>query len=221
MIKVIFVSLVLISANCGYIQYYRNSSKSSLTGIGTYLQPITKKCISLFLLMAVTMFSLGVYLKIMNDQDLMLVLKRLCCLAILWPAAAIDYKEHKIPNRLLLMGMVYRATLFIVELLFYTYNIKQAIVSEFAAVVLVLIISILCRLIVKNGICMGDIKMLMLMALFLGFQSFIDILFVSLWICFFEALILMIMKKKGKKDSIAFAPSVLIGTFVSLVLIRH
>ena len=72
--------------------------------------------------------------------------------------------------------------------------------------------------IIRNGIGMGDVKMLMLMGIFEGLYSVMTSIFFSLLISFFVAIIALIRKTKNRKDSLPFAPCVLIGTFLSMVL---
>jgi len=56
------------------------------------------------------------------------------------------------------------------------------------------------------------------MGLFQGIVGVISSLFLSLLVSFFVAIALLITRKKTRKEAIAFAPSVLIGTAVSMFL---
>ena len=65
---------------------------------------------------------------------------------------------------------------------------------------------------------MGDIKLMLVMCLFQGFYGVVSSLFCSLFIAFIYAIIVLLLRKKTKKDSVAFAPAILLGTALSIFL---
>ena len=65
---------------------------------------------------------------------------------------------------------------------------------------------------------MGDVKLISIMALFLGASGIVCAVFASLLISFIYCLIALIARKKHKKDIIPFAPSLLLGTYISICL---
>lgn len=71
---------------------------------------------------------------------------------------------------------------------------------------------------VKNGVGMGDIKLILLMSLYLGIQGIFGVLFMSLIVIFFAGLYLMIIKKRSKREAIPFAPAILAGTVISILV---
>ena len=70
----------------------------------------------------------------------------------------------------------------------------------------------------KNGVGMGDIKLILIMSLYLGIQGIFGVLFMSLIVIFFAGLYLMIIKKRSKRESIPFAPAILAGTVISILV---
>lgn len=219
MIQIITISILLAVFNYCYVQYYHNAKKGVLNGAERFIMPFTFKRSLLFFVMLILMLGLAIYIEQLNtEESIWFVTKRICCLGLLFPSAVIDFRDHKIPNKLLFIYICLRIVVLLFEGLMGNGHFMATFLDETISVIFVLGITLLCRLIVKNGICMGDIKMMALMAMFLGSQSLINALFVSLWICFFEAIGLMVWKKKSKKDAIAFAPSVLMGTIISVIL---
>ena len=77
---------------------------------------------------------------------------------------------------------------------------------------------LLCGLLVIGGVGMGDIKLILIMCLFQGFYGVISALFCSLFAACVLAIALLVLKKKTRRDSIPFAPAILLGTIVSVVL---
>jgi len=72
--------------------------------------------------------------------------------------------------------------------------------------------------VVKNGFGMGDIKLMFIMILYLGFAGSFSAIFMSLVLSMIASIYLLIKKEKNKKDTIPFAPFVLIGTYLSVFL---
>ncbi len=138
---------------------------------------------------------------------------------ILWPIAYIDFQYMKIPNKLLMAGGVLRILLLLPEIFVYRDKLIKIVISEIIAAVLIFVICILINLIMKNAIGMGDIKMLIIMSLFIGEGGIIPAVICSLLVSFFVAIFFLVTGKKGKKDMIPFAPSLLIGTYLSVFLL--
>ena len=77
---------------------------------------------------------------------------------------------------------------------------------------------IIVHFVFKNSIGMGDIKLLMVMALYEGFFGSFCAIFFSMIIVCILGIALMIAKKKGRKDVLPFAPAVLVGTCLSIIM---
>ena len=81
-----------------------------------------------------------------------------------------------------------------------------------------LLASLLCILVVKNGIGFGDMKLFVVMGLLLGLDGIWGAIFMALIVSFFIALYVLITKKKTRKDAIPFGPALVIGTYLSICL---
>ncbi len=146
------------------------------------------------------------------------VCKRIALLSIMWPLGYIDFKAYKIPNRYILLGLMYRGLILAVELLIGDTYLIGTLVSEAIAVAAMIIVSLLCFVFVKNAIGFGDIKLFIVMGLCLGLQSIWNAMFLSMIITFVIAVILLITKKKSKKDFLPFGPMLMAGTYISILL---
>lgn len=146
------------------------------------------------------------------------VLKRLSLLSLLWAVGYIDFKTYKIPNRFVVLGLLYRAVILILEVFMERELILTNLISEGVSVATLLLASILCSLCVKNAIGYGDLKLFVIMGLMLGFSNIWSAIFVSLIATFFVAGGLLLTHKKTRKDSIPFAPLLMVGTYVSLII---
>ena len=145
-------------------------------------------------------------------------LKRIGLLLVLFPAALSDYRTHTIPNRVLLLGLIYWDLATVVELVL---DFEQFRVYLFAEIMITLITFaalMMLRLLVKEGVGMGDIKLLMLMGLAQAGEGFVSSVMTSLIILFVVAVVSLITKKKSRKDFVPFGPEVLAGTYISIFL---
>ena len=65
---------------------------------------------------------------------------------------------------------------------------------------------------------MGDTKLFTEIALFTELYYMVPVLVFSLFLSFAEALILLLTKKKSRKDTIPFGPCILCGTILAMIL---
>lgn len=171
-----------------------------------------------YLLIPITFFSVGLMLKLYYEFDLIFIFKRLFVLAILWPAAITDIKEMRIPNKLLIVGLIGRIVILLFEFIFKSDVILDYLKSEGFALLGITLICIICAFIVKGGLGMGDIKLMMVMSLYLGVEGICYSMFISVVFSSITAIIALIIKKKSKKDTMPFAPFVLLGAVISFIL---
>lgn len=144
-------------------------------------------------------------------------LKRTSLLSILWAIAYIDFKEYRIPNAFIILGFIYRALLILPELLLEEYVLVN-LIAELIAVLALLLATGLCRLMIKNAIGAGDMKLFMVMGLLLGLDGVWSAVVMSLIVSFFVAVFLLVRKKKSRSDNIPFGPAIALGTFLSVFL---
>lgn len=152
------------------------------------------------------------------DQGILFQCKRMVCLSLLFIAALIDWKEQIIPNCLLAAGLVFRLGLVAAEAIFEREAMRATVLSELVGAVGIFLVCMFFLLLMKDSIGMGDIKLFMVMGLYLGIYSMIDAIMSSLILAFFWAVFLLLTHKKGKKDVLPFAPAVLAGTYLSIFL---
>lgn len=157
-------------------------------------------------------------LSIYPENTPCMVLKRLGLITLIWQAAAIDWKWQKIPNDIILAGVVFRALMLIPEFIFDREILVSNLIEEGIALLIVVIFVFICLLLMKNSIGMGDVKLLMLMALCQGISGIAMSCFLSMVVSFFVAVALLISRKKTRKDTISFAPCILVGTFLGIFL---
>lgn len=145
-------------------------------------------------------------------------LKLILLLSILFVASYVDARQRIIPNILIRAGLVIRVIIWIVELFTIPDKFWTIMKDDLSACLLVVAFVVVGVFMVKGGIGMGDIKLMLVMCLFQGFYGVVSSLFFSLFVAFFYAVGMLLIRKKSKQDSVAFAPAILLGTGISIFL---
>ncbi len=145
-------------------------------------------------------------------------LKRLSVVAVLWPISISDFRDFRIPNKLIVYGFILRVPLLIAELIFQPDSVVAIVINEVVAIVGAVIVCLVCMFLSRGSLGMGDLKLLMFMSAFLGVEGICYTMFLSIFFSAVIAIGFLIFKKKSRKDAIPFAPFILVGTIVCLML---
>lgn len=180
--------------------------------------PTKKQWVFLALMLACLCIIAFVLELVYTGNTLLDNLKRIALLSILMVAADVDAKEQIIPNKLVLTGLLLRVAFWVAELFVTPQDFLPIIKDNLVACLLVVAFFVIAVLVVKDGLGMGDIKLMLVMCLFQGFYGVVSALFCALCVAFVYAIVVLIMKKKSRKDSVAFAPAILLGTMLSVFL---
>lgn len=202
----ILMGLALLLCGVSFYLFQRDSKK-----VTKYM--IVYSIIAILVVVGITITLIMLY----EDNSFIFNLKRVSLLAILWPIAYIDFKEYRIPNAFILMGIVTRVLLLFLEF-FMDEPIIVNLLSEIIAMVILVFGTVLCRLMIKNAIGAGDIKLFIVMGLLLGLDGTWGAVFISLIVSFFVAIFLLLFKKKNRNDNIPFGPAIALGTYISIFI---
>ena len=107
---------------------------------------------------------------------------------IICPIAFIDYYDKIIPNKLLLFSAFVWLITVGIELFVDSSNVYNDFKSSIIAMAAIFVIGIVCKVLVKNSVGMGDIKLFMIMGLFYFLAC-----------CFFRCLRYVVDKKEKPK----------------------
>lgn len=177
------------------------------------------KRMAFLIVMLLSLCGMAVALEtIYTENTLVTNAKLLTLLAILFAAASVDARQQIIPNMLVLAGLALRVVFWCLELVTVPDQFLDIIKDDLLACLLVLVFWVVGVLLIKGGIGMGDIKLMLVMCLYQGFAGVVSSLFCSLFAAFVYAIVVLIMRRKTRKDSVAFAPSILLGTLLSVYL---
>lgn len=209
----ILIVLSVIGIFTGFIYENYNKFKEKKAFTKT-----NKKHIIYFLISGVLLIILSCILEMKYTNRLIDNIRLMLMLIILVPVAAVDYRKKIIENKVLLVSLGIRIIVLVAEFFLDSTQALISIKSMGLGFVLVFIMAIIGIFVVKNGFGMGDIKLMFIMILYLGFASSFSAIFMSLVLSMIASIYLLIKKEKNKKDTIPFAPFVLIGTYLSVFL---
>lgn len=218
MIIVVDIAFSAILIVIGYIAvcYYLNNVKWNTIHFFA-LKPNRNKMLYLLVGVAACV-GLIIMFQLFYHLSLIAQMKLLCLILIILPAAAVDYKIQKIPNQFILMAFILRCFFYIPECLLSSQSVILILKDNLLGAVVIGAFFLLLALVFKNSIGMGDIKLFAIMGLFQGLWGVVNSVFFSLLVSFFLSLFLLISKKKGRKDTIPFGPSIFLGTVIAIGL---
>jgi len=165
--------------------------------------------------------SIGVsilFAKVYISNEFLFSLKRIALLSVMWPIAYTDVITYRIPNVFIIYGLICRGIILIWEFFVFGLSIWTIVLPELIASVALVVAALLCAFIIKNSVGFGDIKLFVVMGLMQGLDGVWGSIFVSLLISFIVSAVLLISKKKTRKDTIPFGPALVAGTFISICL---
>lgn len=166
------------------------------------------------LAVGLSLFVTGFY----RDNTFLFTLKRVALLAILWPVAYTDFTAFRIPNLFIVAGLAARGIILAAEFIWERDSLSAYLLGEMIAAGVMLLAAALCKLVIKNSVGGGDVKLFIVMGLLLGLQGTWGAVFMSLIVSFVVAVVLLVTRKKSRKDSIPFAPALAVGTYLSIFL---
>lgn len=164
---------------------------------------------------SLTTFAISQY--VYHQEDVFWTYRWQIAISMLIPIAVIDYKEHIIPNKLLLIGSIFTVVTIGTQIVISPEYIVSILGNAFIGLVAGGGIFFFASILVKNGIGAGDIKMFILLGFLVAFRGIFNVLLYSMVISAICAIVLLISKNKTTKDELPLAPFTLIGTIISVL----
>ena len=184
----VLLSLILLCAGYVYTCYYFNDVKGIVFNKNALRLTPRKVFYLIFGLVIVS--ALVVLFETIYSLTALSQVKLLSLVLIMLPIAAVDLREQKIPNKLLLAALAIRLLIYVAE---FVTSVPMALTT------------------LKDNV-LGAI----IIGVFLW--GAINSVFFSLMVSFVLSVGLLITKKKGRKDTISFGPCILLGTVIAIAL---
>ena len=138
--------------------------------------------------------------------------------AIVAAAGVVDLKKTIIPNLLILVGLGVRVAIYVAEFFLYNEIFVPQIKSDLIGFAFGFGFLLIVSLISKGALGFGDVKLFGIIGLMSGAICTYYTLIFCLLVSALVSTVLLITKKKGRKDSIPFGPCILVGYFIAIVL---
>lgn len=212
----IIITLILLVAGYVYTCYYFNDVRT-VTFNKDALRLTRNKII--YLLVGIgTAGMLIILFETVYLLDTVPQIKLLSLVMIMLPVAAVDLRVQKVPNRLLIAALAIRLVIYVVEFIISVPAAFNTLKDNLLGAAVVGGFFLLLLLVFKNSIGMGDIKLFAVMGMYQGLWGAINSVFFALMVSFVFAVGLLITRKKGRRDTISFGPSIFIGTVIAIGL---
>ena len=207
-----------IAALFGYqgIRWYL--AREELEGEGRSFAQLSSKKYMYFLAVFSACAIWIVFFETRYALPLLSQMRLLGLLLLLFPCAVVDGFAKKIPNRFLVVGLIVWSVFFGIELILQRETAMSSIVDSLTGATILGAFFLLMRLLFKNSIGVGDIKLLMMIGLYQGLQGAMSSIFFSMFALFLTSVFLLLTKRKERKDTLPFCPSVLVGTILSVAM---
>lgn len=160
--------------------------------------------------------ALSTYLYYGNSAEYSL--KLICIFEMLIPAALLDGKFHRIPNRVVLAGLVMFVLFFLYEWLGMHENLIVLLCEAFFGLLLGGGVFILCGILARNGLGAGDIKLFSVLGLLMTWRGVFNMIFFSVLFIAAYGVFQLATKRMTKNSQIAMGPFTLLAMGVVILL---
>lgn len=130
----------------------------------------------------------------------------------------LDHKKRIIPNRILVVLLGARTLLLAVECLVFQEVWVELFLSSMTGFLGGGMLFFLTSRVMKNGIGMGDVKLIAVLGYYLGFQVLMSDMVISLLLTVVGGLTSLLIQKKSLRSELPFAPFVAAGTMITILL---
>lgn len=137
---------------------------------------------------------------------------------VLLSAMILDRKTHKISNILVIVVFGIGVMLLAVEFFLSRETILTTLITSIAGLLMCLVLFYILARLTREGIGMGDVKLISSMGWMLGLASTLVAVLFGLILCTLAACILLFWKRKNKDDRIPFGPFLFFGYILMLLL---
>lgn len=162
--------------------------------------------------------AVALILLVTQDIDWLGILKMSIGMVCLSGAACNDYRDHRIPNIFPLIIAISAIMCLSIGYFSSQEGATAYIFSSVFASIAVAIFMIVASLLTRQGIGMGDIKLLTALALLGGVNTIGWTLIFGVAVCAVAAVFFLITKKKTVRGTMPFGPFILIGYIITIIL---
>lgn len=146
------------------------------------------------------------------------LIAKTAAILLLLSAMVIDWQTHLIPNALVLAGFAVGAVLLVVEFFVAPQGFVGTLLARILGLICCVVIFYVMARLTKDGIGLGDVKLIGCLGWLLGLASVLFTVLFALLICSVVSIVLLLGKKKDKHYRIPFGPFLFFGYIILLLL---
>lgn len=140
---------------------------------------------------------------------------------IVTAAGLIDSRTKIIPNLLIVVGLVFRAVMYVFEYFFVRAEFKSILINDLIGFAIGFVFLALVSLVSRGALGFGDAKLFGVIGLISGSFCTYSTLLLSLIISAVVSIVSIVRKKMTRKDTIPFGPCIAIGYAVVVLLTSY
>lgn len=166
--------------------------------------------------MCVSNVGAALFLTVAYDAGSLAVLQIVLLCTVLYVCAWTDCRAYLIPNKILLAALLVWIALFVIEAFLEPWNVRYVAVGAGISAAALLLAGLLCRLFVPGSVGFGDLKLFIVLGLYLGADHTWNAVFYTLLGSFAVSVFLLVTKRASRKSVMPFAPFLLLGTLLAV-----
>jgi peptidase A24A prepilin type IV len=178
---------------------------------------ISKQNIYLLVIYLLVGVAIGILYKV-YEYDILKSLKALTIISVVLIVAGIDYREKIIPNEAIIFILSIASILILINIFKNKVETLAIFIDSTVAMILGAGLFVISKAVSKNGVGMGDIKIIGALGFYLRTYALIGVLMVSLVSIAVYGMFKILTKKATTKDEIAFAPFIAFGVTTCMIL---
>lgn len=159
------------------------------------------------------------YLLVQGMEVLPVTLRWTVILWGIWLLAITDYREKKIPNKVVIVLLLIRIVFLIYEMIANSQFWKLALGQMFLGAIIGGGVLLAAMIISRKGMGMGDVKMFFVIGAYVGSSRILPTLFYAFLVSAIGGIVLLISKKAKMKDTIPMAPFAFAGVMLEYLLL--
>lgn len=211
------VALILLGLWIIDCRYYKEKKHNLFQAV-----TVSKKNLmglAVFFSLLITAFILGTVRR--DEIALEPLLRWVTILCGCYVLAYIDYQEHIIPNKIILVLFLVRIAFLIYEVIiakeYFSYVILNAILGAAAGAVFMLV----GMLISRKGLGMGDVKLFFVIGFYVSSYEVISTMLYTFLLSAIVGIVLLMTKKVSLHDTMPLAPFALGGILIKFMLMIY
>mgnify|MGYP003295151084 CR=1 FL=1 len=158
------------------------------------------------------------WLLLNSGTDAFVFLRQMCVLLVLLFSMIIDIETQIIPNIVILISLGIGIVLLVSECVFSREKFLDSLIMSFAGLLCCMVLFYVLSRLTKEGIGMGDVKLISVMGFMTGMSLTLMAVLLSLILCTVTSILLLLRKIKNKNDRIPFGPFMFFGYIFMLIL---